>query len=103
MTPGLYFFYVMSELFADWVLLIITIFIFLTFDPVLGFQFANAIYFMLYFNSLLQLFYSEPHAFWKYSDIQGVVCPQCFAEPATKAMACLVFWWYFIFMFFFRY
>ena len=41
MTPGLYFFYVMSELFADWVLLIITIFIFLTFDPVLGFQFAT--------------------------------------------------------------
>ena len=103
MTTALWFFYALALIFSEWILFFITIFVFLTFDPVLGFQFANAIYFMFYLNSLLQMFYGEPHAYWKYSDIQGVLCPQKYAEPATMALSCMVFWWYFIFMFFFRY
>ncbi len=102
-TTALYFFYIFCNIFEPWVFFMISIFIFLSFDPVLGFQFANAMYFLFYFMSVLQLFYSEPHAYWKYSQIHGVYCPKKYAEPSTIVMGCFVAWSYFIFMFFFRY
>ena len=57
----------------------ISVLIFLILDPVLGFQFANVIYFLQYFIGILELFYQEPRAFWKYTQIRGSFCAYTFA------------------------